>query len=153
MKKTILYSPMEGTVFDISECEDPVFAEKVLGNGILIRPDGNVITAPCDGVIETVADTLHAITMYDENKIPVILHIGIDTVELGGKGFRSFVKKGDAVQCGQKLLEVDMDYIRDEGYDPSVLLIIADSSCVVEKKNLECPVDSGAVVAEVCKEV
>ena len=153
MKKALLYSPAKGTVFDISECEDPVFADKVLGDGVLIQPNGNVISAPCDGVIETVADTLHAITMYDGYKIPVILHIGIDTVELGGKGFRSFVKKGDAVRCGQKLLEVDMDYIRDAGYNPSVILIIADSGCVVEKKNLEHPVDHGTVVAEVSQEV
>ena len=130
----------------------PVFADKVLGDGVFVRPTGNVILAPCDGVIETVTDTLHAITMYDENKIPLILHIGIDTVELEGKGFRVFVRNGEAVSRGQKLLEVDVEYIRNEGYDPSVILIAADPACKVEKRNLEQLVDGESVVGEVCQE-
>lgn len=152
MKKTILYSPAVGTVFDIAECDDPVFADKVLGDGIFVRPDGNDILAPCDGVIEIVTDTLHAITMYDENKIPLILHIGIDTVELEGNGFRAFVKNGEAVKRGQKLLEADIEYIRREGYDPSVILIAAAPGCKVEKKNLERPVDRESIVGEICQE-
>lgn len=126
---------VKGKILDITECSDEIFSEKILGDGVMIAPSDNIISAPCDAEIKTVASSKHAITLVTEDGLPFIIHVGIDTVELNGEGFKSFVKNGDLVLAGQPLLEVDFKLIESRGYDPSVLIIILEKNVNIQKVN------------------
>ena len=122
-----LKAMISGEVIPIDEVPDPVFASKTLGDGIAIRPEENVITSPCDGVISMVADTGHAIGITLGNAAEILIHEGIDTVSLKGEGFHVFVKNGDKVKLGDKLLEFDEDLIKSRGFMTECILIVANS--------------------------
>lgn len=114
VEKIVLASPMSGEVASISASPDSAFAEKMMGDGVTIIPnDGNVF-APCNATVEFVFDTKHAIGLKTEEGIELMLHIGIDTVKLNGEGFEVFVKKGDKVQKGDKLIQFDLEEIKDK---------------------------------------
>ncbi|AYV68703.1 hypothetical protein C2I06_18455 [Niallia circulans] len=135
--KTNLISPVLGTVKDIAESSDFMFAEKILGDGIFVSPTDSYVIAPCDGKINSITKSKHAITLYTDNQVPVLLHIGIDTVELNGKGFDLFVKEGQLVKAGQKLAKVDFDFIKEQGYDNATIMIIPEKKYKVDKMNLD----------------
>lgn len=137
MTNALFYSPVKGVVKDITECSDPVFSEKMMGDGILVKPEDNKIIAPCDGIINTLVKTKHAITMYNKHQIPLIIHVGIDTVELNGEGFVAYVKNGDVVKKGQLLLEVDFDYLKHKGFDTDTIMLIADTNVPIKAKFIE----------------
>jgi len=103
-----------GTLLPIEQSEDPVFAQKMMGDGYLIMPSENTIVAPISGTISTVFPTLHAIGIVGDNGDEVVIHVGLDTVQLQGEGFTAFVEVGDRVEAGQKLLEVDFAAIKDK---------------------------------------
>jgi len=103
-----------GKLMPIEASEDPVFAQKMMGDGYVIMPTENTIVAPVAGVVKTLFPTLHAIGIEADNGDEVIIHVGLDTVQLQGEGFTAFVKQGDRIDAGQKLLEVDFAAIRDK---------------------------------------
>lgn len=149
--KLTLKNMVDGNLQDITECSDEIFAEKVLGDGIMISPKNNKIIAPFSGIIETVTNTKHAITMSSDEGIPVIIHVGIDTVELNGEGFHSLVKNGDKIVEGQELLEVDFSFIEQQKYDTSVLMIVLDKEAKIEKMNIGSAVNGSTAVMEISK--
>ena len=107
-----IQSPMSGEVKDLSETPDATFAQKMMGDGVVIIPsDGNVV-APFDGTVEFVFGTKHAIGLKSTKGLEVLIHVGIDTVQLDGKGFETFVKDGDVIKQGDLLIKFDLDFIQ-----------------------------------------
>lgn len=105
-------SPMTGRLLPITEVPDQVFSQKMMGDGFAIDPAEGVVASPVEGEIVNVFPTKHAIGIRSKGGREILIHIGIDTVNLQGEGFKSFISKGDAVKPGQKLMEVDLDVIR-----------------------------------------
>ncbi len=104
-----LYSPLRGWCAPLDETPDEVFAQRLLGNGVAIDPTGDTLHAPCDGEIISVATSRHAVALRAEGGAEILLHVGIDTVALGGEGFEVLVQQGARVQRGQPLLKFDLD--------------------------------------------
>ena len=86
-EEIVIYSPMDGDVAELSTCPDQVFASGMLGKGVVIKPAKGEVAAPCDGVIESIFDTKHAIGMVGANEAEILIHVGLDTVNLNGEGF------------------------------------------------------------------
>lgn len=118
-----LCSPVTGTVHPITEAPDEAFASKMMGDGFFIYPSKGEVFAPADGEVVFVFDTKHAIGMKSADGTEYLLHIGVDTVALGGKGFNVFVKAGQQVKKGDKLMEFDIDYIRANATSDACLVI------------------------------
>lgn len=108
-------SPVEGKVMELSEVEDKVFSQGSMGNGFAVELTSGTVRAPFSGEVTVVFPTGHAIGMKRADGLEVLIHIGMDTVELNGKGFSLKVKQGDYVSAGDVLVEVDLDYIKSEG--------------------------------------
>ena len=123
----VLYSISEGTAILLSQVNDATFASEVLGKGIAVIPSKGEVVAPCDATVETVFDTKHAVGLSTENGMELLIHIGINTVELEGKYYTAHVKAGDHVKKGQLLISFDMDKIKDAGYDMTTPLIVTNS--------------------------
>lgn len=126
-KSITVYSPCKGKIIELSQVKDDVFSQKILGDGCAIEPLENNLYAPCDGKIDTVFDTKHAINIISENGVEILLHVGIDTVKLNGKHFESFVKDGQRVKKGDLLLTFDREKILEEGYPVTIPVIICNS--------------------------
>ncbi|WP_102493275.1 PTS transporter subunit IIABC [Selenomonas felix] len=122
-EKRTLCSPVTGTVHPITEAPDEAFASKMMGDGFFIYPSKGEVFAPADGEVVFVFDTKHAIGMKSADGTEYLLHIGVDTVALGGKGFNVFVKAGQQVKKGDKLMEFDIDYIRANATSDACLVI------------------------------
>jgi PTS system beta-glucosides-specific IIC component len=129
--------PVEGEKIDLKEVNDPVFSSGEMGQGIAIKPASDEIVAPIDGKVTVTFDTNHAIGITDKMGSQVLIHIGVDTVNLKGAYFNSLVKKGDKVIQGQKLIEFDHAAIEQEGYDATVMMIITNSSEYQIETNLD----------------
>lgn len=125
-KEEVFSSFVEGRVADISEAPDEAFAGKLMGDGIVMFPKGNMIYAPADATIETVFPTKHAIGLKTKQGTEILLHVGIDTVKLDGKGFTVFVKDGDSVQKGDKLMEVDLNYIAENAASTAIPMVFTN---------------------------
>lgn len=126
-RKEELYSPMKGFVKPLAEAQDDAFAEGVLGDGVVIVPDNGRICAPADGVVSTLFPTLHAIGLTTDKGAEILIHVGIDTVQMEGKGFTAHVKQGDTVQRGQLLLEADLQKIGEAGFCTETPVIVTNS--------------------------
>ena len=127
-----LHSPVKGELEDISQVNDETFASGVMGKGIAVIPSEGKIYAPDDGVITATFESGHAIGLHLNNDADILIHIGIDTVQLKGDGFKQFVKKGDHVKAGQELIDFDIDKIKAAGYDPTVMMIVVNSKDFLE---------------------
>ena len=122
-----LKSILDGKVIPIEEVQDEVFSQKVMGDGVAIEPTGNVVTAPADSEVTVVmADTGHACGLTLSNGLELLIHVGIDTVDMNGDGFRLFVKEGDKVRKGQKLIEFDPEKIKAAGHPCTTVMIITE---------------------------
>ena len=119
--------PTNGEILELSEVPDEVFSQKMMGDGIAIKPKGNEVYAPCDGTITVCFPTGHAIGLKSEDGAEILIHIGMDTVQLDGKHFTAHVKDGDKVKVGDTLVEFDMDAIKKEGYELVTPVIITNT--------------------------
>ena len=122
-EKRVLNSPVTGTVHPITEAPDEAFASKMMGDGFFIYPSVGEVVAPADGEVVFVFDTKHAIGMKSADGTEYLLHIGVDTVALGGKGFTVFVESGQQVKKGDKLMEFDIPYIQENAKSDACLVI------------------------------
>ncbi len=127
VKGGTLVAPVSGEMKPISECSDPVFSSETLGKGVVIEPTEGKIYAPCDGVIENLADTLHAVGLTSASGAEILIHIGMDTVSLSGKGFKAHCKTGDKVKAGQLLMEFDISFIKSQGLPVSTPVLVTNS--------------------------
>ena len=149
----VLYSALEGNVIPLSQVNDATFASEVLGKGIAVIPAKGEVVAPCDATVETVFDTKHAVGLSTESGMELLIHIGINTVELGGKYYTTHVKDGDHVKRGQLLVSFDMDKIKEAGYDVTTPLIVTNSDDYRDVKALhEGVVTFADRVLEIVKE-
>ena len=127
--------PVSGTVMDISEVNDPVFAGKAMGDGIAIVPSEGVLVAPISGTVEALFPTGHALAIKDEAGMGVMLHIGIDTVQMQGQGFTALKKVNDRVRRGEPIIRFDRK--RLSAYDLTVMMFVTQPQALRWQKHLE----------------
>ena len=106
-----LIAPLSGEIVAIEDVPDVVFAEKIVGDGIAIRPTGNKMVAPCDGEIGKIFETNHAFSLESDTGIELFVHFGIDTVELKGEGFTRIAQEGQKVKMGDTIIEFDLEFL------------------------------------------
>ena len=126
-KKITIASPIDGTVKSLLESSDEVFSSETVGKGCLIIPEDNKVYAPFDGTITTLFPTKHAIGITSKDGVELLIHIGINTVNLQGKGFEARVEQGDVVKKGDLLLEFDSSIINEAGLSCEIPVIVTNS--------------------------
>lgn len=114
-KKEEFVSPMKGTLLPLEQVPDPVFSQRVMGDGFAVELSGGEVLTPMSGTIVTAFPTGHAFGIKTDDEMEFLIHIGIDTVNLNGKGFEVQVREGDAVKQGDVLVKVDVDYVKEQG--------------------------------------
>lgn len=122
-----LFAPCEGSIKMLDELCDEVFSNQIMGPGVAIDPIDSRIYAPCDASVTSIADTMHAITLRNRDGIEVLIHVGINTVELKGVGFEVNCVEGSRVRRGELLAVVDIALVRSRGYDPCVIMVMPDN--------------------------
>lgn len=122
----VLDMPMEGIVQDISNCADEMFASKTLGAGIFMEPINHKVLAPADAKVEFIFPTKHAVGLSLKDGSKIMIHCGINTVELNGEGFTSYVKEGQEVKKGELLLEMDIETIANKGYQTQTMMVLSE---------------------------
>lgn len=122
----VFHTPVEGKVIPLSKVNDDVFASKMLGDGVAIIPTKGELYAPINGTIKMVYNTKHALGLETEDGIEVLFHIGLNTVNLGGKYFESFVREGQAVTQGELMIKFDLEEIKKSGFDPTIMIVITN---------------------------
>lgn len=127
-KQTVMYAPAQGKVIALETVNDEMFSQKVLGDGIAVIPTKGELYAPCDGIVKMVFETKHAIGMESSNGTELLMHVGINTVELNGKYYEYKVKEGDFVRRGELLLNFDLEKIQEAGYDCTTPVIVTNTS-------------------------
>jgi PTS system beta-glucosides-specific IIC component len=120
-------APLVGEAIELSAVKDEVFSSGAMGQGIAIEPAKGEVYAPCDGEIATFFPTGHAIGIQADNGAEILIHVGMDTVSLDGKGFTPVAKQGDRIKKGQLLLKFDIDFIKKEGYPVTTPIIISNT--------------------------
>lgn len=136
VKELVLGAPVKGKAVPLSDVSDPTFGEGMLGKGIAIVPEEGKFYAPASGTIEMVFNTLHAISMTTDAGAEVLIHVGIDTVQMDGEGFKGYVKAGDKVEKGDLILEVDLDKVKAAGYDTITPMLICNTDDYAEVAGL-----------------
>lgn len=121
-----LVAPVSGKVIDLSEVPDPVFAQKMAGDGVGILATGDTIVAPCDGELSLVFKTKHAFAMTLDNGIELLVHIGIETVSLNGEGFEQLAEQGTKVKAGTPIIKIDRAFIEGKGLSLATPVLITN---------------------------
>lgn len=134
----LIYSPVNGKLKELSSLSDGVFSEKMLGNGFVVSWYDGKVYSPINGELVTVFPTGHAYGIKTKDGLAVLVHIGIDTVNLNGKGFDSKVKQGDKVKKGDLLCEVDLNLVKESGYNSDVIVVVTnDSTLQPDEKSIK----------------
>lgn len=134
-KEIIIAAPIQGSCVSIQEVKDPTFSGEILGKGVAIKPEDGNVYAPADGIISTVFPTGHAVGITTKDDVEILIHVGIDTVKMKGRGFQVCCGNGQEVKKGDLLLQVDFGKLREEGYDTITPVVIcnADVFAKIEK--------------------
>ena len=146
-KQLEIAAPLTGKVIPVTEVPDPVFAEKVLGDGIAVDPTEGTVYSPVDGTIFQIAHTFHAMGIESDDGLEILVHLGIDTVKLEGKGFQSFVEVGQKVKKGDKIMEMDIGFIRGQGLSPMSPCIITNLDAIKSMTACPGPAEGGRTAA------
>lgn len=125
--KLDIFTPMNGKIVPITEVPDPVFSEKMMGEGIALIPTEGKVCSPINGKIIQVSPTKHAVGLVAEDGTEILIHVGLETVALKGEGFEVAVEVGDQVKVGQLLINVDLDYIEKHASSIITPLVITNS--------------------------
>ncbi|MDU8925568.1 PTS glucose transporter subunit IIA [Pasteurellaceae bacterium LIM206] len=121
-----IYAPLSGEIVNIEDVPDVVFSEKIVGDGIAIRPNGNKIVAPVDGVIGKIFETNHAFSMESKDGVELFVHFGIDTVELKGEGFTRIAEEGQTVKRGDTVIEFDLALLEQKAKSVLTPVVISN---------------------------
>ncbi len=147
-----VYAPVKGEAVDIKQVSDPTFGEEILGKGIAIRPSEGKVFAPCDATVDMMFETGHAVSLIADFGAEILIHVGLDTVELKGKHYSVHVKNGDKVKKGDLLIEFDCEAIKNDGYDTVTPIVICNTADYPTfKTSVGKPVNVGDVVIELGK--
>lgn len=122
-----LGSPAKGKAVPLSEVNDPTFADEILGKGAAVIPEEGRICAPADGTVGMMFETKHAVSLTTEYGAEILVHVGLDTVELKGKFYEAHVKAGDVVKKGDLLISFDIDKVRAAGYDVITPVLVCNT--------------------------
>ena len=125
-EENYLYQPVSGTIISQEEIPDETFSSRMLGKGCGIIPDDGEIYSPVSGKVIFIAETKHAIGLKTINGTEILIHVGIDTIEMNGKGFKVLVKEGYTVQMGEHILTFDKQKIINSGYNNTVILLVTN---------------------------
>ncbi|TXJ83304.1 PTS glucose transporter subunit IIA [Streptomyces lavendulae] len=137
-----IYAPLSGEIVSIEDVPDVVFAEKIVGDGIAIKPSGNTMVAPADGIIGKIFETNHAFSFETDNGIELFVHFGVDTVELRGEGFRRVAEEGQRVSRGDVVIEFDLALLEEKAKSTLTPVVISNMDEITELTKL-----SGRVTA------
>lgn len=143
-RKLEILAPLNGEVVPLEQVPDPVFSQKMMGEGIAIMPTDGKVHAPIDGTVVLVADTKHAVGLKSNDGTEILIHIGLETVNLKGEGFTPLVNAGDKITVGQPLIEVDWAYIQEHATSMITPIIITNS----EDKTVEAHEAKESIVGE-----
>lgn len=122
-----VYAPAEGEVIPLEQFPDELFSQEVLGPGCGILPSGDKVVAPFNGTVSQLTDTQHAIGVTSGDGVELLIHVGVDTVEMAGKGFRTFVKTGQKINRGDQLISFDRKAIKAAGHPDAIAVIVTNS--------------------------
>jgi PTS system glucose-specific IIA component len=133
-----LTAPMKGQVIDITEVPDAVFSQKFVGDGVAIHPTEGKVYSPVDGEIMLMAETGHAIGIKTKEGFEILIHVGLDTVNMGGEGFENQISEGDKVKTGQLLLTFDLELVKTKAKSTVSPIVISNMEMVeqIEKNGL-----------------
>lgn len=132
-----LIAPITGKTIPLSEVPDPVFAQKMAGDGLAINPTDDIVVAPADGELTLVFNTKHAFALTLENGVELLVHIGIDTVSLGGEGFEQLVEQGTKVKAGTPIIKINRDFITGKGLSLTTPVLITNPDILSSIKPVE----------------
>ncbi|ETS33537.1 PTS glucose transporter subunit IIA [Photorhabdus temperata] len=138
-----IVAPLSGEIVNIEDVPDVVFAEKIVGDGIAIKPAGSKIVAPVDGTIGKIFETNHAFSIESDNGIELFVHFGIDTVELKGEGFKRIAEEGQRVQKGDLVLEFDLKLLEERAKSTLTPVVISNMDEIKELSKLSGSVTVG----------
>ena len=147
-KKTdpAVYAPVKGKCIDITEVNDEGLSSKIMGDGVAVIPEESVIKAPADGKLTMIFETGHAFGMEADNGLELLLHIGIDTVNEKGNGFKILKKSGDAVKKGTHVVELELETLKEK-YDMTTMVIVTNEKKIT-KPALQKAVDENTAILE-----
>ena len=131
-----LVAPLSGEIVAIEDVPDVVFAEKIVGDGIAIRPTGNKMVAPCDGEIGKIFETNHAFSLESDTGIELFVHFGIDTVELKGEGFTRIAQEGQKVKAGDTIIEFDLEFLKGKAKSILTPVVISNMDEIKELQKM-----------------
>src|ERR1700761_7797137 len=153
MSKLILVAPLAGWSTPLEEAPDAVFAGRMLGDGLAIDPTGSTLYAPCDGELIAVPASRHAITLRTPEGAEILLHVGIDTVALGGEGFELHVQQGQNVRAGDRLLSFDIDLLARRAKSLlTPVIVLEGGGFTIASRNESREVNVGDVLMELVSE-
>ncbi|OCG78687.1 PTS glucose transporter subunit IIA [Gilliamella sp. Nev6-6] len=138
-----IIAPLSGEIVKIEDVPDVVFAEKIVGDGIAIKPSGNKIVAPLNGKIGKIFETNHAFAIESDEGIELFVHFGIDTVELKGEGFTRVAEEGQQVKIGDTIIEIDLPLLESKAKSVLTPVVISNMETVAELTKLSGSVEAG----------
>lgn len=149
-----LIAPVKGRTIPLSEVPDPVFAEKMAGDGVAIEPTGDMVVAPADGELTLVFKTKHAFALTLATGAEILVHIGIDTVSLNGEGFEQLAEQGTQVKAGTPIIKIDRDFIKSKGLSlitPVLITNTDDFASVTPIENVDTVAGETVVIKYTAK--
>ncbi|MGI6053010.1 MAG: beta-glucoside-specific PTS transporter subunit IIABC [Bilifractor sp.] len=142
-------SPVKGTVKALSEGKDEAFSSGAMGQGVVIEPADGLVTAPFNGTVAVLFPTKHAIALESDSGLELLIHIGLDTVEMNGDGFKAFVNQGDHVKKGDRLVEADLEKIRAAGHSDEIPVLVTNSDDYKSVESVVGEADQNTVILKV----
>lgn len=153
VKDSVIYAPLQGEVVALQKVNDPTFAEGMMGEGVAIIPTEGKLVSPVNGTVSMIFETKHAVAITSDSGVGILMHIGLDTVTLGGKHFTAHVKSGDKVKVGTPLVDFDITAISKEGFDCITPIIVTNTTefTKVEARVLDQSIARGKEIITVAK--
>jgi sugar PTS system EIIA component len=146
-----IFSPLSGKVVTIEEVPDPTFGQKMMGDGIAVEPKDGQVVSPVNGEIIQVFPTKHALGIRSETGLEILIHIGLETVNMKGEGFTAFVKEGDKVKVGQKLIDFDLELVKEKAASTITPIVLTNGDILenIEKSYNDNGIKGETAVLEV----